>query len=144
MMKLRMDCYELFSEQKGFTLVELLIAIMLIFILTLSLMYAYTQSLLAASNDNFCNVAVNLARQRLEEIKRYESLNLSDSDWQSYLNALSTSLSVDSKTYGITTKSLTTTDIPSLPNTVRAVRITITWTQKKQSQAVSYITYYLR
>ncbi len=134
----------MFHNEKGVALIEILIASILILIITITTMNALRQTIVASNNSNQNTAAVNLARQRIEEIKRYESLNLSDPDWRNYLNALPTSLEVDGKPYTVATEFLSSSDISGLPNTVNAVRITVSWEYAGQTEAVSYITYYLK
>lgn len=131
-----------FAKEEGFTLIEGLIALVILSIIAVSILSAMGFSLNSASNVSQETVAVNLARERIEAIKQFEGQSLSPADFDSRLASLVTSGSVNGTNYQISATRITNN--PNIPNTVYAVQTTVGWAQKGVNRQISFTTYYLR
>ena len=112
---------------KGFTLIEILIAIVLIVVGLATLMGTMSVGICADVNLEYRLTALNLANEKLEELK--------DSSYSSIVSATESSISgfafVDDR---IVTVSEVDTDL-------KDVQVEVRWTQKGSQQSVNVRTY---
>ena len=127
---------------KGFTLLEILFSLVILATIGIVVLNSYAQSIRVASTVSYSTKSISVAQNRIEAIKKYEALGLTDTVWQTNLNSLPTSQLVDGTRFNITTTLLTNADIASLPTTLRAIKITVSWTENKQNKSYSLISYY--
>jgi len=113
--------------KQGFTLIELLIAIILVAGGLMVLMQLMSVAIFADSDLEYSLIALNLANEKLEELK--------DSDYSSVASATENSISgfsfVDDR---IVTVSEVDTDL-------KDVQVEVRWTQKGGQQSVNVRTY---
>jgi prepilin-type N-terminal cleavage/methylation domain-containing protein len=117
------------QETKGFTLIELLIAAVLIVVGLVALMGTVSVGLCADANLEHRITALNLANEKIEELK----------------NATFSSISADVETgsaigFDWVDQRTVSIDEPYGPNLLKNIKVTIQWTQKGNTQSVAVDT----
>ncbi|NLY74446.1 MAG: hypothetical protein GX075_04010 [Firmicutes bacterium] len=120
--------------EAGLTIIEALIAILIIGMIASSLMLANQQSFNISNESKMRNTAINLARERIESLKyldRNDSMNVLTRDsavWQA-LDGNSEVVHLNGINYTITTTIENTTNVNTFfkNNRVIPIRITVNW-----------------
>jgi type IV pilus assembly protein PilV len=117
-------------QSEGFTLIELLIAIVLITVGLVSLMGIMSVGMYADANLEFMIVALNLANEKIEQIK--------DVDFGSISADVETGSDID---FDWIDQRVVTVSEPYGPNLLKDVTVTVEWTQKGSTQSVEVETF---
>jgi len=128
------------ENEYGFTLIEIVVALVFIGILVVSILTGYSTNLTSSAHLRNRNIAINLANERVQFLKQYElsaTYNRSSSVW--------TDGSPDSKDengvrFTITT-SLGDTSLFAGDNTIIPIKVDVTWYERGKEQKVSLQTY---
>ena len=134
----------------GFSLIESLIALLLLAIVTTALSGVATQSRFATSVAGHTGAATQLGRERLEYLKRFERLgthNRTDSVWtaptpgETAVNSTSYSKTLNSIAYTVSSAIVAglSAEIDQAGNMDRIipVRVTVSWTEGVRASQVS-------
>ena len=114
---------------KGFTLIELLIAIVLIVVGLATLMGTMSVGMYADANLEFRLTALNLANERMEELK--------DTAFSSISAGTETGTAIG---FDWVDQRIVSVDEP-YPNQLKDVTVTVQWTQKGNTQSVDVETF---
>ncbi|MFQ6002508.1 MAG: prepilin-type N-terminal cleavage/methylation domain-containing protein [Candidatus Zixiibacteriota bacterium] len=121
------------GNEKGITLLEVLIAMLILAFGVLALAPMIVISIYGNTYSNQVTVADAIAQDRLEEIKTWSEVNPIP-----YADTLSSIQGIFTRETLINDS---TTD-PSIPNGVYEIQVNVTWTDQKQlPRSVSYLTY---
>ena len=115
---------------KGFTLIELLIAIVLIVVGLTTLMGTMSVGMYADANLEFRLTALNLANEKMEELK--------DTAFGSISAGAETGSAIG---FDWIDQRIVSVDEPYGPNLLKDVTVTVQWTQKGNTQSVAVETF---
>jgi len=115
---------------KGFTLIELLIAIVLIVVGLATLMGTMSVGMYADANLEFRLTALNLANEKMEELK--------DTAFGSISAGTETGSAIG---FDWIDQRIVSVDEPYGPNLLKDVTVTVQWTQKGNTQSVAVETF---
>ena len=115
---------------KGFTLIELLIAIILIVVGLATLMGTMSVGMYADANLEFRLTALNLANEKMEELK--------DTAFGSISAGTETGSAIG---FDWIDQRIVSVDEPYGPNLLKDVTVTVQWTQKGNTQSVVVETF---
>lgn len=128
-------------SEKGFTLIEIIISILLISIVFVGSMLSYGTSMKTSFTNKAKNNAIRLAQQAIEDLKQYDQLNYDRNSLKSIPGVLGkrTPPSIDGITYTVNTEIINKTNLNSNirnNNNYIPIRITVTWDLQGQQQLV--------
>lgn len=131
------------EDQKGFLLMDVVLAVLIITIALVSIVGMYTQSVRANSRANQYTIAANLAQQRLEEVKRdIEERRNSIRNWNEAEYPVNFTAVTSELPNG---KVETTASLHSDPSAkIIILTVTVKWSDKAGSNDVAMSTYALR
>ena len=114
------------DNQKGFSLVELLIAMAILALAMLAAASMQFGSIRNNASGNLVTVANMLAKSKMEELKNTTDLTTLASDGETGINA-------EGQPGGIYDRSWT---IENLGTTARRITVTVTWTRGSQTRTI--------
>lgn len=120
------------KRDSGVSLIETLIALLIIGFVLVAFMVTQSQSHRTVSATQRRSVAVHLAREQLESLKRMDgsAINLNDDGWTQILSAPPNITSINEVVYTTTT---TLIPVGELPNAIQSnvgiipIRVTVSW-----------------
>ncbi len=121
------------GNEKGITLLEVLVAMIILAFGVLGLAPMIVISMYGNSYSNQVSVANAIAQDRLEEIKTW--LEVTPIPYSQTVNSIHGTFTRETLVGDATTDA-------SVPNGVYRIQVNVTWTDQKQlSRSVSYFTY---
>lgn len=125
-----------YLDNKGFTLVELLISVVILSIVSLSFFSFFIQANQYSVKNNEKLVAINIARATIEKMQEFQEITGSGSyDYNTCLSFYQTSLSVAERDALCTRHYKSTVEINSVPTTFH-VMIIVDTVQTENGQAI--------
>ena len=130
---MRKKLAQLLRNEKGITLLEVLVAMIILAFGVLGLAPMIVISMFGNSYSNQVTVADAIAQDRLEEIKTWSEIN--PVPYSQTVNDIHGTFTRETLVGDATTDA-------SIPNGVYKIQVDITWTDQKQlPRSVSYFTY---
>lgn len=129
------------DKETGFTLIEILIALMILGLVFVSILLSFKQSYSVNWQSHERAVAVNYAREKLEYLKRF------DNDGKGRDSAMwnITDSKVDGGIrYDVTTRVITGSGIYNSETAMVPVKATVSWTSHGQDFTISIDTCYVK
>jgi prepilin-type N-terminal cleavage/methylation domain-containing protein len=134
------------KNEQGFSMVELLIAMVLIGVLFVAVMTGFSQALVSTGKLRSETVAMNLAKQRLEFLKQYDNkgINRDATQWTEPTSPKT----INGITYNITTQEIEDDELEEKykdktdQKFVIPIRVTVSWLEYSKNRSISMETFY--
>jgi prepilin-type N-terminal cleavage/methylation domain-containing protein len=127
------------KNEQGFSMVELLVAMVLVGTLLVAVMMGFAQAVASTGKVRNHTIALNLAKERLDFLKQYERDTANLRGTGVWGNA-SYSRNFNNITYTISNINITAYQ-PTLTDII-PMRVTVGWTEKGRTRSVSVETIY--
>jgi type IV pilus assembly protein PilV len=109
------------NQQGGFTLVEFLIAIIILAVAILAMVGLQSTAMRSNASSKWQTAATTIAEQQLVQLKNTGYANLSNTSWTTAQNITLTGLGTFSVQYQVT---------DSVANYLKYIQVQVTWTDK--------------
>lgn len=133
---------KMIKKQNGFSLIEVIIALIFISLIFVGILRAYNNTIGSSAELKAHAIAINLARQRIEDLKKYDGMGLNRNNdvWKEDDTLTNT---INGITY-TTTTSILTTDAASLfnDNQYIPIRVVVSWQFRGKDKSVTMDTCY--
>lgn len=122
----------IFNRQKGFTLIETLVSVFLLSFIIIAFMLSHTQSHISTNVTQHRAIAVHLAQQRLEALKRLDQPgnDRNSNNWTSEIGSFV--INKDGIRYTVTTSFIPNAELPNNIQTndnLVPIRVTVSWNE---------------
>jgi prepilin-type N-terminal cleavage/methylation domain-containing protein len=135
------------NNEQGFSMIELLIALVLIGVMFVAVMTGFRTAVVSTGKIRSENIALNLAKERIEFLKQYENTSPSASVWTG-----SYSKTANGLTFNVSSAILAAGQfncpqvtisgtLQNDPNVV-PVRVNVNWAEKSQTRNVTMETFF--
>ena len=114
------------SNSKGFSLIELMVAVVILVTVILGMFHAYTVCFIGMTNARDRTVATNLAQKKIEDIKNTPFDNIADSSI--------TTEEISGKILTINLISINSTVGENNDSNLKEVTVTVSWFDRNENQ----------
>jgi prepilin-type N-terminal cleavage/methylation domain-containing protein len=136
------------KNEQGFSMVELLIAMVLVGTLLVAAMTGFAQAVASTGKVRNHTIALNLAKERLEFLKQYEQNSTNNRDSNVWTTNSSYSKTYNNVEYRIDTSKIDNTELQTpyddsaATKYVIPIRVTVNWSEKGKNHSVSLETFF--